>query len=268
MREDTGERVVALVGDGGYAEYAIAPARARLPDPRRARRRHGAGADHPGPDRLAPVPHGRARRRRRERRRALGRRRRRLARRAARPAARRRARDRDRLERRRSARSRSSWAPTSAIDADARGADRAAAARPTSGRPVDVVFEMAGGAVFDASYAALAPFGRIVVYGIASQRAERGAHRLAAAPLARGRRLLAVPLPRAPGRCSPRRSPTCSRAPRAASCARWSARPTRSSRRAQAQIDLRERRTTGKLLLDPPRERSSAPRAPRRRPLA
>src|ERR1017187_4940941 len=25
VREDTGERVVALVGDGGYAEYAIAP---------------------------------------------------------------------------------------------------------------------------------------------------------------------------------------------------------------------------------------------------
>ena len=25
MREDTGERVVALVGNGGYAEYAVAP---------------------------------------------------------------------------------------------------------------------------------------------------------------------------------------------------------------------------------------------------
>src|SRR5271170_4522508 len=25
VREDTGERVVALVGDGGYAEYAVAP---------------------------------------------------------------------------------------------------------------------------------------------------------------------------------------------------------------------------------------------------
>ena len=28
VREDTGERVVALVGSGGYAEYAIAPQRA------------------------------------------------------------------------------------------------------------------------------------------------------------------------------------------------------------------------------------------------
>jgi NADPH2:quinone reductase len=36
------------------------------------------------------------------------------------------------------------------------------------GKPVDVVFEMAGGAVFDASLAALAPFGRLVTYGIAS----------------------------------------------------------------------------------------------------
>src|SRR5208283_5099699 len=38
------------------------------------------------------------------------------------------------------------------------------------GRPVDVVFEMAGGEVFAASYDALAPFGRIVAYGIASQQ--------------------------------------------------------------------------------------------------
>jgi len=37
------------------------------------------------------------------------------------------------------------------------------------GRPVDVVFDMAGGPVFDQSAEALAPFGRIVVYGIASR---------------------------------------------------------------------------------------------------
>ena len=37
------------------------------------------------------------------------------------------------------------------------------------GRKVDVVLEMAGGAVFDAGYKALAPFGRIVVHGIASR---------------------------------------------------------------------------------------------------
>ena len=64
IREDTGERVVALVGSGGYAEYATAPAELVFPIPDGARRRHGARADHPGDDRLAPVPHGRARRRR------------------------------------------------------------------------------------------------------------------------------------------------------------------------------------------------------------
>ena len=40
VREDTGERVVALCGTGGYAEYATAPVGADLPDPRRRRRRH------------------------------------------------------------------------------------------------------------------------------------------------------------------------------------------------------------------------------------
>jgi NADPH2:quinone reductase len=37
------------------------------------------------------------------------------------------------------------------------------------GQPVDVVFDMAGGAVFEQSAEALAPFGRIVVYGIAGR---------------------------------------------------------------------------------------------------
>ncbi|MDO9354372.1 MAG: NADPH:quinone oxidoreductase family protein [Solirubrobacteraceae bacterium] len=37
------------------------------------------------------------------------------------------------------------------------------------GREVDVVFDMAGGAVFDASLRSLAPFGRIVVCGISSK---------------------------------------------------------------------------------------------------
>jgi NADPH2:quinone reductase len=38
-----------------------------------------------------------------------------------------------------------------------------------AGRPVDVVLEMTGGATFDASLAALAPFGRLVTYGMASR---------------------------------------------------------------------------------------------------
>lgn len=39
------------------------------------------------------------------------------------------------------------------------------------GKPVDVVFEMVGGEVFDRSLAALAPFGRLVTYGISSSKA-------------------------------------------------------------------------------------------------
>ncbi len=36
------------------------------------------------------------------------------------------------------------------------------------GRPVDIVLEMSGGAAFDATLATLAPFGRLVTFGIAS----------------------------------------------------------------------------------------------------
>ena len=39
------------------------------------------------------------------------------------------------------------------------------------GHPVDAVLEMVGGATFDGSLAALAPFGRIVTFGMASRRA-------------------------------------------------------------------------------------------------
>jgi NADPH2:quinone reductase len=48
---------------------------------------------------------------------------------------------------------------------DLKGALREA----NGGRPVDVVLEMAGGPTFDASLAALAPFGRLVTYGMASR---------------------------------------------------------------------------------------------------
>ena len=41
------------------------------------------------------------------------------------------------------------------------------------GRRLDVVFEMAGGPVFEACLDAMAPFGRLVVYGIASREANQ-----------------------------------------------------------------------------------------------
>jgi NADPH2:quinone reductase len=46
---------------------------------------------------------------------------------------------------------------------------KAALRAANDGRPVDVVLEMTGGPVFDASLAALAPFGRLVTYGMASR---------------------------------------------------------------------------------------------------
>jgi NADPH2:quinone reductase len=46
---------------------------------------------------------------------------------------------------------------------------KAALREANDGRPVDVVLEMTGGPTFDASLAALAPFGRLVTYGMASR---------------------------------------------------------------------------------------------------
>jgi NADPH2:quinone reductase len=52
---------------------------------------------------------------------------------------------------------------------DAREPELAAALREANGgAKVDIVLEMAGGHVFDQSLRALAPFGRLVTYGIAS----------------------------------------------------------------------------------------------------
>jgi NADPH2:quinone reductase len=55
---------------------------------------------------------------------------------------------------------------------DAREPELAGALREANdGAKVDVVLEMAGGRVFDQSLRALAPFGRLVVYGMASREA-------------------------------------------------------------------------------------------------
>jgi NADPH2:quinone reductase len=118
------------------------------------------------------------------------------------------------------------------------------------GHGVDVVFDMAGGAVFDASYAALAHFGRIVVCGIASQEPNE----LRTGSLLRhSRSVVGFYL----FHCLERPAMV------ADALAELFARTVRGElrtviggvypldRAAQAHIDLRERRTTGKLLLDP-----------------
>jgi NADPH:quinone reductase len=119
------------------------------------------------------------------------------------------------------------------------------------GEPVDVVFEMAGGAVFDASYAALAPFGRIVAYGIASQQPNEVA---TGSLLRHSRAVVGFYL----FHCLARRPEMFMEA-----LEDLFARVARGELHAvvghtyalgdaaQAHIDLRERTTTGKLLLDP-----------------
>jgi len=124
------------------------------------------------------------------------------------------------------------------------------------GREVDVVFEMAGGAVFDASYAALAPFGRIVVCGIASQQPNE----VSTGSLLRHSRSVVgfylfhcLPVPDGVQRPRMFAEGLFELFARAASgelrTVIGATYPL--ERAAQAHIDLRERRTMGKLLLDP-----------------
>jgi NADPH:quinone reductase len=140
------------------------------------------------------------------------------------------------------------------------GADAAIDAEPdglterlieaNAGREPDAIFDMAGGAVFEASYRALAPFGRIVVCGIASQEPNR----ISSGSLLRHSRSIVgfyvFHCLLRPGMFTD-------------ALADLFARTTRGELRvvvghtyplseaAQAHVDLRGRRTTGKLLLDP-----------------
>ncbi len=119
-----------------------------------------------------------------------------------------------------------------------------------AGRRVDVVFEMAGGEVFEASYQALAPFGRIVAYGIASQ----SPNEVSTGSLLRHSRAvvgfyLFHCLTR-PGMFTDALGDLFARAARG-ELKVIVGRTYALGDAAQAHIDLRERRTTGKLLLDP-----------------
>jgi NADPH2:quinone reductase len=119
------------------------------------------------------------------------------------------------------------------------------------GRRVDVVLEMAGGRVFDESLKVLAPFGRLVTYGVASREPNTVA---SGALMARSQAVIGFWLMH------------CLRQPRemvaeplADLFARTAAGelrvvegavyPLSDARRAHE--DLRARRTTGKLVLDP-----------------
>lgn len=61
------------------------------------------------------------------------------------------------------------------VDADS--SDLAAAmVEANGGKEIDLVLEMVGGRTFDASLEVLAPFGRVITYGIASRKAPRPVH--------------------------------------------------------------------------------------------
>jgi NADPH:quinone reductase len=118
------------------------------------------------------------------------------------------------------------------------------------GEPLDVVFEMAGGASFDASYAALAHFGRVVVCGIATQEPNE----VRTGSLLRHSRAVVgfylFHVFERPGMFAEGLDDLFARAARGELRAVIGATyPLEQA--AQAHIDLRERRTTGKLLLDP-----------------
>jgi NADPH2:quinone reductase len=248
VREDTGERVVALTGNGGYAEYAVAREALTLPIPEGvddgtalALVLQGLTAWHlyrtsarvsPGESVVVIAGAG-----------GVGS----LAVQLGRPmgagrviaTASTQAKRELTLE----------LGADAAVDADPEGLkDRLIEAN--EGRQVDVVLEMAGGEVFDACLAALAPFGRVVTYGIASGTGNEVHTRKL---MGRSRGVIGFWLMHCLGRPGMLQEPLADLFARAA---RGELRvvvgatyPLSEAR--QAQIDLAERRTTGKVLLDP-----------------
>ena len=166
VREDTGERVVALCGSGGYAEYATAPGALTFPIPdgvadeiALALVLQGLTAWHlyRTSGRVAPgesvVVHAAAG--------GVGS----LAVQLGKPLG------AGRVIATASTPQKRALALELGADVAVDGSAEGLTERlidANLGAPVDVVFEMVGGAVFDASLAALAPFGRLVTYGISS----------------------------------------------------------------------------------------------------
>ena len=248
IREDTGERVVALVGTGGYAEYAAAPKQLVFPIPDElddgtalAIIIQGLTAWHlyrtsgnvaPGESVVVHAAAG-----------GVGS----LAVQLGHPLG-------------------AGRIIATASSAEKRalalelGADVAIDAGPdglterlieaNGGRLLDVVFEMAGGEIFDASYRALAPFGRIVAYGIASSRPNQ----VSTGSLLRHSRAVVgfylFDCLKRPEMFTDALSELFSRAGRGElKAVVGHTYPLEQA--AQAHIDLSARRSTGKLLLDP-----------------
>jgi NADPH2:quinone reductase len=248
IREDTGERVVALSGTGGYAEYAVAPAALTFPiregvDDGTALALVVQGLTawhlyrtcarvHPGETVVVIAAAG-----------GVGT----LAVQLGRPMG------AGRVIATASTQAKRDLAlelgADAAVDADPEGL-KERLIEANLGRQVDVVFEMAGGPVFDACLAALAPFGRLVTYGIASGHGNEVHTRNL---MARSRAVVGFWLAHCVGKPAMVDEALADLYDRTA---RGELRvvvgatyPLSEAR--QAQIDLAERRTTGKVLLDP-----------------
>jgi NADPH2:quinone reductase len=248
VREDTGERVVALCGLGGYAEYATAPAALTFPIPdgvddgaALALLIQGLTAWHlyrtsakvaQGESVVVHAAAG-----------GVGS----LAVQLGKPMG------AERVIATASTQEKRALAlelgADVAIDASPEGM-KERLEEANDGAKVDVVFEMAGGEVFDASLAALAPFGRLVTYGIASRQSNEVS---SGALMRRSRAVVGFWLMHCIGR--PEMVDEA--------LADLFARVQRGELRVHvggtypladapdAQVDLAERRTMGKLLLDP-----------------
>jgi NADPH2:quinone reductase len=248
VREDTGERVVALVGSGGYAETAIAPAEVTFPIPdglgdgvALAMIVQGTTAWHlyrtagrvsEGESVVVHAAAGGVGSLAVQLGHPLG---------AGRVIATASSEEKRSLARRLGA--------DVAIDPSPQGlTERLVEAN--GGDPVDVVFEMSGGEVFDASYRALAPFGRIVAYGIATNQANEVS---TGSLLRHSRAVVGFYLFHCLGRpgCFTDALSELFRRAAAGELEVVVGNTYSLEQAAQAHIDLRERRTTGKLLLDP-----------------
>lgn len=248
VREDTGERVIALCGTGGYAQYAAAAADRTWPVPEGVtdetavallvqgltawHLHRTAAAVRPGE---TVVVHGAAG--------GTGG----LAVQLARPMGAGRVIATASTPEKRQAALR--LGADAAVDSEPDGlAERLR--QVNEGRAVDVVYEMAGGRSFEESFSALAPFGRIVAYGIAT----REQNEVRTGKLLRTSRSVVGfwfhHLFERPGWADEALADLFARA------ARGEVRPAIGAtypltQAARAQRDLAERRTTGKLLLDP-----------------
>jgi NADPH2:quinone reductase len=248
VREDTGERVVALCGNGGYAEYATAPGALTFPIPdgvddgtALALLLQGLTAWHlyktcarvqPGESVVVIAAAGGVGSLAVQLGRPLG---------AGRVIAVASSEEKRNLT--------LELGADAAVDASADGlAERLIEAN--LGERVDAAFEMAGGRVFEECMSALAPFGRCVTYGIASE--EQNTVQTGAL-MRRSHAVIGFWLMHCIGR------PAMIDEALADLFARVADGELRVvvggtyplEQAAQAQVDLRERRTTGKVLLDP-----------------